>query len=236
MASYNKQTVETMDLVKIYELSINVLAYSTFVPLILSWIKLRLPNYLLALRIIFIVSVITSYSMDFFARMYNNNLFVGVTYLTIEFALFGIIYSSQNIDRSLKRFIQITAILIVTFSVINLFFIQGLFNQNSYSRSLISFATICFALIYFWSLLNKMEVENLFTYPMFWINSGILLVAATSFIIFLFSGYLFRTENYDPVRIFWILKNTFSIIRNLLFAYAFWLNFKLYRSNLQFSK
>ena len=227
------QTTVTInkDLEEVYLLSGSILAYSTLFPFVLSWIKIKLPIYLNALRVLFFVSFISTYSNDLFAELYRNNLFVGVIYLTIEFLIFGIIYHSQINDTNVKKYVKYSTIVIVAFSLINLAFIQGFFNQNSFTRSIVSFATICFTIIYFWYLLNNLEVENLFTHPMFWINSGILMVAATSFIIFLFSGYLFQVEDYNPVMTFWILKNTFGVIRNLLFAYAFWLNFKLVRSS-----
>lgn len=203
-----------------------ILFYSNFLPFLFSWIKLKIPSYLLPLRILFVVSYISTLALGYFHRSIGNNLFIGVSYVTIEYLIFSRIYWIKIPDDGLKVFIKYCSILLGVFAVVNLFFIQGIFNENSYTRSILSIMTILLAFMYFWSMLNSLNVENLYRDPMFWLNCGILLYASASFSVFLFSGYLQNTKDYGPLRTFWTLKNIMGILRNVFFTYAFWLNFK----------
>lgn len=218
-----------------YALVGDVLAYSTIIPFVFSWLKLKIPSFLLPLRILFIVSFISSYALGLFNDLYGNNLFVAIIYVTLEYLLLSRIYWLEITDSKIKRFIKYYSITLLIFAIVNLFFVQGFFKENSYTRSLVSLTTILFAFIYFWSILNNLKIDNLYRHPMFWINCGILLYAAASFVGFLFSRHLHDTQDYGPFMTFWTFKNIIGIMRNLFFAYAFWLNFKQIRTKTQLS-
>lgn len=203
-----------------------ILTYSTIFPFVFSWLKLKIPSYLLPLRILFILSFISTYALGFFKNVYDNNLFVGVIYVTIEYVLFSRMYYLEIPTSTVKKFIKYSAYTLFVLAIINLIFIQGFFNENSYTRSVLSLITILLAFMYFWSMLNRLNVENLYQHPMFWVNCGVILFAAASFVLFLFSGHLQATKNYGPLITFWTVKNVFGIVRNIFFSYAFWLNFK----------
>lgn len=212
-----------------YVLFADILTYSTILPFVFSWWRFNIPTYLKPLRILFIVSFVSTYALSYFKELNGNNLFVGVTYITIEYLLFSRIYWLEIPNSAVRKTIKYSSILIGLFALINLIFIQGLTNENSYTRSLIPPMTILLTFAYFLYMLNSLKVENLYQHPMFWINCGVLLFASASFVLFLFSGYLQSTRDSGPLMTFWTFKNIIGMLRNVFFAYAFWLNFKLFR-------
>jgi hypothetical protein len=70
--------------------------------------------------------------------------------------------------------------------------------------------------------MNDTTTLFIYTKPAFWIILGIVLYLAGSFFVYLFASYLSR----DELTRFWIITNIFSILKNIFFAIAVYINAK----------
>jgi hypothetical protein len=60
----------------------------------------------------------------------------------------------------------------------------------------------------------------IYTKPAFWVILGIVLYLAGSFFVYIFASYL--TE--DELAKYWVITNIFSILKNIFFCIAIYIN------------
>ena len=204
----------------------SVLKYSTFLPLVFSFYKKHLPTYLSLLRLLIIISLVSSYLAVYLGELLGNSIYVTTIYFILEFLVINVIYYEIFRDSRIRRTLIIIGCIYIVVSIYSLIFLEGFYNFNSLPLTASSFLTIFYCIFYFWQLLRKLEIDNLVNYPMFWITSSILISASGNFLVFTLSSFLHL--NYTDLFMWlWALRNILYILRNFAFAYAFWLNVKV---------
>ena len=65
------------------------------------------------------------------------------------------------------------------------------FNRmDSFALSVGSISLMAMSLLFFYQLLNNLDIKNIFIYPFFWINVGVLIYFSGSFFSFIFAEYI----------------------------------------------
>lgn len=106
----------------------------------------------------------------------------------------------------------------VGFGIINLLFIQKSM-INSYTNIVLTIIIIVYALFYFQYLIRNMPAYHIQRYPMFWINSSLIIFYAGNLILFVFTPYLVEVLN-DNLVAHWSFHNILSIVQALILGVA----------------
>jgi hypothetical protein len=94
--------------------------------------------------------------------------------------------------------------------------------------------TIIILIFSFYYLYERMnDTTTLFIYNtyQFWIVLAIVLYLAGSFFIYIFASYL---RNNDEISKYWIITNIFSILKNIFFAIAVYINAKPSKDSIRY--
>lgn len=89
---------------------------------------------------------------------------------------------------------------------------------------------IFFAVSYFIYLLRQLPEDDLLKFPMFWINSAIVVFFSGVFVLSYFRDYIVLVLKDDTAG-FWAFRNFFSTAYWLVLAYAGWLDLKSIRNS-----
>jgi hypothetical protein len=89
---------------------------------------------------------------------------------------------------------------------------------------------LTFSFYYLYEQMNDTTTLFIYNKPPFWIILGIVLYLAGSFFIYLFASYLTA----DELKKFWVITNLFSILKNILFCIAIYINAKPSKEILQY--
>ena len=120
-----------------------------------------------------------------------------------------------DILRSFKKYIIITFIFYLIFSILNLFFFQPINTFPSYSFALSSFLILFWELLHFKKILNDLPVTKISDTKDFWIGVSILFYFGSSFFIFISYNYLSGVSPKN-VGILWRIHNVFFAINCLI--------------------
>jgi hypothetical protein len=82
---------------------------------------------------------------------------------------------------------------------------------------------------YFFYLLRELPKDDLMQFPMFWINTALLIFFSGTFILSYFREYIVAMMS-DRFADYWIFRNFFRFAFCLVLAYAGWLNLKSIRA------
>ncbi len=139
-------------------------------------------------------------------------------YTFFEFAIIGIFYIWLFKNSEPTQFIIVTATVILGFIGIFLFtLIEYAPNElNTKSLGLEATIFIFISVGYFYVLLNKMEFENPYYNPIFWINSGVLIYFSGAFFSFMFSAPKFQELG------IWSIHSVIHLIFMLFILIGFW--------------
>ncbi|MGR3810783.1 hypothetical protein [Jiulongibacter sp. NS-SX5] len=103
------------------------------------------------------------------------------------------------------------------------------FNFSEYSSWIkvvhrVMFIGLCFH--FFFKLLEELKVSNILRYPAFWINSGLMLMACGTALIFVFEEITisYSSANDTVYEYYTLLNFSLKIIFTLLAAYGFWVS------------
>ncbi|MDQ6609800.1 MAG: hypothetical protein M3Y85_08270 [Bacteroidota bacterium] len=84
---------------------------------------------------------------------------------------------------------------------------------------------------YLYEQMNNTTTLFIYTKPAFWILLGIVLYLSGSFFVYIFANYLTPKE----LREYWIITNFFSILKNVFFCIAIYINAKPSKYDLEMS-
>jgi hypothetical protein len=139
-------------------------------------------------------------------------------YTFFEFALIGIFYVWLFKNSNSIQFIVVTTAILLGFIGIFLFTLIEYVPDELNTKSLGLEATIFIFISvgYFYVLLNKMEFENPYYNPIFWINSGVLIYFSGAFFSFMFSAPKFQELG------IWSIHSVIHLIFMILILVGFW--------------
>lgn len=179
----------------------------------------KLPKILKWVAAFTLFSLLTEFAMTALSQKNINNLFLIHLYVVVEYIVFGSVYAHYLASLKLKTPIHISIGLFVGFSVYNVFYLNGLKEFNTYGLLLEGLLFIILSLLFFYKIFKDLQVGNLFTLPMFWINCAILIYFTGNFMLFGLVE-LFPTEVGEGL---WDnLHTTFTGIYSVLMAIGLW--------------
>jgi hypothetical protein len=194
-------------------------------------VKFRLrEKYIKILGIYALTSLLFILFQQVSIHMFNN---VGVNaigsgFVLFEALLFGQLYFSVAKSQNYKRIIFTSIIIYILFyCVLVIFYQENYYSLIRWGRDLLM---IILALGYFYYLLRKQPEENLFKFPLFWINAAIIFFFSGTFVLSFLLDYMHRVlESNFPG--FWAFRNFFRFGFCLVLAYAGWLDLQLIKAS-----
>jgi hypothetical protein len=135
-----------------------------------------------------------------------------------EYILFAYFLYSSISGKLSKRFILITSICYVVFALVFSFSIVDR-KFDSLPASVEALVIITFCVIYFFEQIKSPTSLFLYTEKSFWIVCGLMIYSAGTFFLFLQSSGLSDAE----LAKYWVISQIGNIIKNLLFAVAFYI-------------
>lgn len=131
------------------------------------------PVYLRVLLPVFILTI----TVECFARYYLDrpNHWLYNLFLPVQYLLFTILFFLVFKSKKVRAIIISCSILLLSFSISNILFIQGFQIFNTYTLLVSGFLILCWVFLYFRNLLQSKEQIYLLREPMFWISSGLLI-------------------------------------------------------------
>lgn len=145
------------------------------------------------------------------------NIWLINTFFLFEAIVFGFIYYKLFHSKSIKIFITI-ALLLAT--LITIFDFKTL-EISPFATAFDKVLMIIFVFLHFNTILSEMKIKNILIHPPFWISVGVIIYAAGSFSIDLFSSYIFNDS--DETFLFFLnMKRIVNIIFLLILSIAIW--------------
>lgn len=176
----------------------------------------------------FIPFLLTTVCVEYFGRFFNRaekfalyNIFT-----SIEFLFYVFIFNLHFKRVIFRRIAILSSLFLVIFSLINIFFIQGLLiTFNTYTFLIGSFFMVLLCCFFFYESVQADSIDlQLSKQPFFWICSGLLIFYLGSVIINALFEYLvqngFKTESAE---IYKIINRTLNVILYSSFCIAFYL-------------
>ena len=106
--------------------------------------------------------------------------------------------------------------------VLNTLFVQSILLSPSYARTIMEIIILGYSLAYLYKLIVTDNKESLWSIPMFWINTGVLLLFGLVFFINL--GYNQVPNLSKPIRLFLnTFRQLFLVVHYLSLGVALWI-------------
>lgn len=158
----------------------------------------------------------------------NALLYEGLTLM--EYLLFALFVYVLLKSSKFKLAIIIVSIVYVAFYVIYSLLHKASFLAVSVPIGVETIFILIFSFYYLYEQMNDTFTLFIYTKPAFWIILGIILYLAGSFFVYIFASYLSKAD----LAKFWIITNLFSILKNIFFCIAIWINAKPSKESLQY--
>jgi hypothetical protein len=139
----------------------------------------------------------------------------------LEFFLLNQIFARTLTPLLSKLFFNSSLIFMFLVELADLLWLSSLQQFNGFATAIESLFLIFFSLCYFYKTMQELKVKHLEREPMVFISIGLLLYFSSSLFIFLFTNYV-DAEN-GTLFLIWGIHGIFSIILNILYAIALWL-------------
>jgi len=196
---------------------------SVFLPMVIAIGKNRRHQYYVRILLFgLIISAITDIINQFvFVSNRWNSAILFHGYTVLEFIIYALLYQHFFHNPHIKKGIKVIIVLFLIFKVIDVTLISNIKEHDTLAMTLESIVMITFGLLYFDQVLKEMAIPNLERYPVFWINSGILIYFSGSLFLFLFSDFIFN--NRMSYWSFWPIHSCLTITKNISFAIGLWL-------------
>lgn len=152
----------------------------------------------------------------------NMNLVANIHSL-LEGPLLLFFYRNQ-IKTSSTLLLSVAVLVLSVFGITNLTLIQGPLNPNSYLQVCNSLFIITATVVYFFSLAKELPTETLTRFPMFWINTSLLLGFSGKFIANVATDFILNTlheENLQTWIATWTIHNVVGVISYAGLTWAF---------------
>lgn len=166
------------------------------------------------------ISAITEIIIEILRSYDINNMYVTHVYTILEFVLISLFFA-----RAIKPSKLIYAILAVALVFL---YISGyeLFHDPEDTSDEISTTTeaivfIIYSLSTFYYMLQHPGQSSVFSIPLFWFNTGILLYFSGNLFIFLFSNYL-QAHSQQVYSELWGIHSVLNIVFYILISIGFW--------------
>ena len=196
---------------------------------LLWWHFKRQPSTLRWLAVLLLFSFVCDVAAFVLYHLRLNQNSAGAFYwLFSTFIITG--FFSRLVPLSFRRSFGMLNVIYVLFALTNIFLIQGERIQ-SYTQSIQAVIIITLCVGYFYVLMKELPTQQIHRLPTFWITSAFFFSYAGKLVIYAVVNYLTQYLK-DNLVIIMNLHNLLTIIANIVFAYAAWLNHKQLKSTL----
>lgn len=160
-------------------------------------------------------------SIYFFKNANVNQ--IGNGFVFFEAVLLGLVFWFAT---EAARYRKIITVFIVAYVI---FYATSILFFHAESHSMIRFARdivlVLMSVGYFFYLINKLPEKDILRFPMFWINTAILIFFSGTSILSLMLNYIVNVLG-DDLKFFWTFRNFFRFGFCLMLSYAGWLDFR----------
>jgi hypothetical protein len=154
------------------------------------------------------------------SKYYNgHNLFLLHLFIPIEFVFFIYPFYIYFTSSFIKKGIIVISILFFVGCILNTLYF-GMLNYNSIPRSFESIFLIFLSLCYFYQFFNTNNEIQVYTQPMFWLSSGILIYFCIDFFSFMMINLLLK-KDMEMAYISKTIHAIINIIGYLLYSISF---------------
>lgn len=187
-------------------------------PIVLAIWKRTYKDAILKTLFIYLVIDLSCNLTEFilaFIGLYNIWLFN--TFFLFEVIIFGIIYTQLLLSPTKRKFIVFCLIIATIIAVFDFKTLEISPFATAFDKVLM----IVFVFLHFNTILSEMRIKNILLHPPFWISVGVIIYAAGSFSIDLFSNYIFNDS--DETFLFFLnMRRIVNIIFLLILSVAIW--------------
>lgn len=168
------------------------------------------------LKILFI------YSLCFFICELIDNININnrtnkiyfYSFITLfEYTLFNLFIFILTKNKNIKKIILFFIAAFIAFQAIFTYF-TPIVLIDSVSIGIETILILFFSFYFLYEQINKPETVFLYNTYHFWIITGFIIYFSGSFFVYLFASYIPQKE----LRIFWLIINIFSILKNIFFS------------------
>lgn len=159
-----------------------------------------------------------------FSLKINPNYSVN-SWIVFEFLMCSLLYFSFFKKKGIRSVILVITSILTVFGFYNFFFLEGPTTLNSYTRSLVCVVMVCYSVYFFFQLLKDLPTSKLTKFPMFWVNTGMLLFFSGTFMLSISIRYLVDTLSSNLI-FFWAFLLGLNFLRNILFGIGSWCRVK----------
>lgn len=152
-----------------------------------------------------------------------NILYIQNLEVIIETIIVGTVFFYSFDKPTHKKLIIAFTIICATVAIIS----YKSSDVSSVSLSVFRLFSIILSLSYFNNILTDMRIRSITKYSLFWFTAGLLIYAAGTFFIVLFSEYWYKDINKVPAEVFdryWNASQVLFVIFCLLSAYGLWVS------------
>jgi len=147
-----------------------------------------------------------------------STIWIQNIYLLVEsLVLFLIFFCCLSNYKIWKKIIVGSAIISLLLWLGNNVFLQNLFFYDTLFNAFTTLLVITYAIFYFYFQLNKPTSYFIYSSPIFWIVSAILIYKAGTLFLFLYVNTLVQHERAN----YFIINSIFNIVKNGLFLIGF---------------
>jgi len=178
------------------------------------------------LSLLIFISVLFEFACLIVGSVFHqNNLIYVHIFTVIEFGFLAYIFkpSAQKVISEKGVLFSIAGFTV--FAILNSIFFESTLKYNAFARAIEGVLIIFFILVYFYTLLKSLEIKSLESAPLFWIAVGTLLYFSGGLFIFIFSNYVLPFGSTSLL--IWAIHAFLSIVLNLFYTLALWVNPKL---------
>lgn len=207
----------------VYTILVYISLLSTLIPVITGFIWFKtLSTHLRVLFIYGIVCIVTEVLSVLFGDkdLQSYNLVQNI-FTFIEFFLFTFIFYKTIGTILASRTILVFAILYVFLTALVLFVSKSPFEQNNILSPAEALILSGCSIYFFYRIDADLHIPRLGEHNLFWLNSAVLIYFGSSFILFLFDGYLEKFGE-TTFKFLWSLHLLINILYNTLLGIAIW--------------
>ncbi len=174
--------------------------------------KLKQTNYKYFVIYLFFVVIYEIGSLYNWFSINHRNLWIANLTMSFSFIFYSLLLLKIIKKDSLQKKIKLSINLAISFSFINILFIQGFWNLNTITILLEYAILISTTCLYFYELLNCSEKLIVVKLPDFWLNTGLLFFCLAQFLFFTAFSYMAYKGSRDFNGLFYVISNVANAI------------------------
>jgi hypothetical protein len=139
-------------------------------------------------------------------------------YTVVEIAVLSTFYYHTFSKPRLKKGIALVAMSLITFSILNSAFGQGIWRFNTFSRTLESYWFITLSLMYCYWLLSTQAFIHVDKHPAFWVNIAILFSFSGRVFLFMLQNAIVQDPKPDYIFYWALIQMVVNVMAHVLYT------------------